>query len=492
MELKKDWTTQDLYRPYQDWAPDYLENLTKTVKNSPWRFGYHIQPPTGLLNDPNGFAYYNGKWQLFYQAYPMGPVHGVKSWAHVTSDNLVDWQEEGLKLLPDSSYDSHGVYSGTAMPMGDQLFLAYTGNVRDENWERYTYQMGAFMNPSGEITKIPTPLIAEPPKGYTTHFRDPQVFPFEDGYLMVIGAQNEQEEGEVLTYFSHDCLNWEQLGKLNFTNEQMGFMAECPNLLLTDEHALLIFCPQGLDPAICAYQNIYPNMYVTAASYDKEKNALISPSALKNLDEGFDVYATQAFKAPDGRLLSVSWVGLPEIAYPTDKYGWAHGLSIVKELSFKEDVLYQTPVKEMRELRQENATTYTDEKLVTFDAKSNQYELQIDFETLASGTFTLLADEEQNHGMTITFDASHGKMKIDRSQAGEVFGEDFGTSRAFEIANEPLSLQIFVDQSIIEIFINGGKEVATLRAFPTEKQTQVHLQADAPFTTHFWPLRKMK
>lgn len=81
----------------------------------------------------------------------MGPVHGIKSWYHMTSDNLVDWNEEGTKVFPDSLYDSHGVYSGTALPISDQLFLAYTGNVRDDDWIRHSYQLGAWMDQSGSI-----------------------------------------------------------------------------------------------------------------------------------------------------------------------------------------------------------------------------------------------------------------------------------------------------------------------------------------------------
>ena len=84
--------------------------------------------------------------------------------------------------------------------------------------------------------------------------------------------------------------------------------------------------------SICkSYQNIYPNMYTLAETFDLE-NLLVQAGPFENLDEGFDVYATQAFNAPDGRhLRSVDW--LPEITYPSDVEGWANGLSLVKELT---------------------------------------------------------------------------------------------------------------------------------------------------------------
>ena len=84
------------------------------------------------LNDPNGFSYFDGKWILFYQNFPFGAAHGLKSWAQLESDDLIHFKETGIKVLPDTPLDSHGAYSGSAMQFGDNLFLFYTGNVRDK------------------------------------------------------------------------------------------------------------------------------------------------------------------------------------------------------------------------------------------------------------------------------------------------------------------------------------------------------------------------
>ncbi|POD88582.1 Beta-fructofuranosidase [Lactiplantibacillus plantarum subsp. plantarum] len=89
------WNRKNAYTPiisgqrlnYRNWRPQ--------ARQSKWRMQHHIQPASGLLNDPNGFSYFNGQWHLFYQSFPFGPVHGLKSWQHMTSDNLVDWHDEG-------------------------------------------------------------------------------------------------------------------------------------------------------------------------------------------------------------------------------------------------------------------------------------------------------------------------------------------------------------------------------------------------------------
>lgn len=489
MVLKKDWTTPDRYKKYNDWEAEYIEELVTTVNHSPWRLGYHIQPKTGLLNDPNGFSFFNGKWQLFYQAYPIGPVHGVKSWAHLTSDNLIDWQYEGLALEPDSTFDSHGVYSGSAIPVDDKLLLAYTGNVRDDDWQRHSYQLGAWMDKHNQIKKIDEPLIAHPPIGFSHEFRDPQIIPFNDGYLLVIGAQTDKNEGKALTYTSNDLQHWALNGELNFTDKPMGFMVECPNLVFSNDKALLLFCPQGLDKSICHYDNIYPNMYIIGDNYDLESNSITNPTELKNLDEGFDVYATQAFNSPDSRVLAVSWIGLPEINYPTDDYGWAHCLSLVKELVIKDNKLYQLPAKEMEALRL-SSINLPESQSTHYDATTNCYELQIDCQNSNKGQINLMTQENGENGLTISFDTTCGKMIINRSHVGDDFASEYGEKREFSISQKPLKLQLFVDESLVEIFINDGEQVATARVFPSSKNTYFTINTDAPSSVTYYELRQ--
>ncbi len=59
------FTTGERYRAYADWTPEYIEKIKKNTESSPWRTNFHIETPHGLLNDPNGFSYFNGKWTLF-------------------------------------------------------------------------------------------------------------------------------------------------------------------------------------------------------------------------------------------------------------------------------------------------------------------------------------------------------------------------------------------------------------------------------------------
>lgn len=491
-----EWNRALRYKKFDDWSDQDKKELLEKVQHSPWRMDVHIQPRSGLLNDPNGFSYYNHQWHLFYQSYPMGPVHGLKAWYHLISDDLTHWEEKGLALVPDNPYDSHGCYSGSALPVDDKLFIMYTGNVRDADWQRYPYQIGAWMDGTNKIEKIKTPLIASQPDHYTDHFRDPQVIRRNDRYYALLGAQNDQLIGEIVLFESEDLSNWSFIGPLNISDQSLGFMIECPNLIFIDEKPVLIFCPQGLDKNILDYRNIYPNVSLIGDQINLDKATFVSNHALHNFDEGFDCYATQAFNAPDGRALAVSWVGLPEINYPTDPYGWAHCLSLVKELSIKNGQLYQNPVRETATLRQDHAqsqgTLNRQSRIIIKDC-APAYEFAINLRGKGSCRLALAKNETQSLDLDIDFQT--GMLTLNRANAGVPFSEAYGTARCTTISkDEPLHLQIFIDHSIAEIFVNHGYKVLTARFFPNDDQTQISLEASVylDYNYDYWRLSKRK
>ena len=348
----KVWTREERYKQTSDYSDNYLDELAKRVAQSPFRQNYHIQPNTGLLNDPNGFTYFDGKWHLFYQWFPMGAVHGLKHWYHLTSTDLVQWEEEGVALLPDTAYDSHGVYSGSGFVKDGQLHVMYTGNVRTEKWERVPNQIVARMEADGSFTKFLPPAIAGKPEGYTDHVRDPKVWEQHGIYYTVIGAQRTDETGTILMYRSADALEWELLGEVDAGLPDFGFMWECPDLFEIDGKTVLLFSPQGIEPEGDRYHNIFQTGYVIADDFRMDELKL-EHDGFHELDAGFDFYATQTAESPDGRRILTAWMGLPDVAYPTDSEDWAHCLTLPRELSIKEGKLIQQPVRELVALRKE-------------------------------------------------------------------------------------------------------------------------------------------
>lgn len=230
------------YRAYSDWTKDEMDKIKDNVKRSPWRASYHIEPKTGLLNDPNGFSFFNGKYTLFYQNWPFGAAHGLKEWVHNESDDLVHFHVTGAELLPDTKRDSHGAYSGSAYEIEGNLFLLYTGNLRNENWERDTLQIGAWMDKDYNITKGENVLIHKP-ADVTDHFRDPQMFNYEGQLYAIVGAQNLEKSGFIKLYKADDnnVETWEEVGNLDFGGTGSEYMIECPNLVFVDKKPVLIY-----------------------------------------------------------------------------------------------------------------------------------------------------------------------------------------------------------------------------------------------------------
>ena len=77
-----------------------LENRER-IKNAKWRQRFHIEPPDGWLNDPNGLCQLNGIYHAFFQYSPFNAEGGVKMWGHYTSKDMIDWEYQGVKLYPD-------------------------------------------------------------------------------------------------------------------------------------------------------------------------------------------------------------------------------------------------------------------------------------------------------------------------------------------------------------------------------------------------------
>lgn len=471
--------TEVRYRPYADWTTDEKEKIAANVANSPWHASYHLEPKTGLLNDPNGFSYFNGKFQLFYQNWPFGAAHGLKQWVHTESDDLVHFTETGVKLLPDHAHDSHGAYSGSAYQIGDKLFLYYTGNVRDENWVRDPLQIGAWMDKEGKIEKFENVLIQQP-DDVTEHFRDPQIFDYQRQFYAIIGAQNHDKQGFIKLYkaIDNDVKNWTFVGDLDFGGTGSEYMIECPNLVFVDGKPVLLYSPQGLDKAELNYDNIYPNTYKIFQEFAPENAKLIGGTDIINLDYGFEAYATQGFNTEDGRALIVSWIGLPDVDYPTDYYDYQGAMSLVKELSIKEGKLYQNPVKAMENLRS-SQETFGDK-----NTTNNCYELNLTIAENSQAELVLFADQKGN-GLTVTIDTKNGNVLIDRSKAGQQYAIDFGMTRECSIDTAETSARIFIDKSIFEIFINGGEKVFTGRVFPGADQSGIQVLSDNVTGTYY-------
>ncbi|WP_110932812.1 glycoside hydrolase family 32 protein [Paenibacillus bouchesdurhonensis] len=467
------------YRKLDQATPEELEQLREQVAHCPWRQSFHIQPPYGLLNDPNGFAFYDGEYHLFYQWFPLGTFHGMKYWYHTKSKDLARWENIGIGIEPGDPQDSHGAYSGSGIVKDGELYLMYTGNTRNEAWVRLPYQNLAVMSRDGSIAKRSKPVITAVPDGYTEHFRDPKVWRADGKYYCVIGAQRTNGTGCAVLYQSQDLLTWSFLGEISTQLNDFGYMWECPDYFELDQQGVLLFCPQGLSPKGDSFQNVYQSGYVVGKPLDVRTGRL-DHEPFRELDRGFDFYAPQTTAAPDGRRILVAWMGLPDIGYPTDRHGWAHCLTLPRELKLRDGKIIQRPVKELEKLRKDEVTA---QAVLRSETKSftglqgTNYELVCEFSEADAERFGIEFRAGSTERTALTYDRNAKKIILDRSLSGQTIESEYGSERRCSLDAETIKFQLFVDASSVEIFVNDGEEVFTSRIFPSEDSTQIRFFA---------------
>ncbi len=476
----REWTREERYRTILEATDEEMKKLKEKVDGCPYRQKFHIQPTTGLLNDPNGFSYYNGEYHLFYQWFPLGPVHGVKHWYHVSSKDLVNWKDCGVGIIPTEYFESHGAFSGTGMVHDDKLYLFYTGNTRNEEWVRRPYQCLAIMDSDNKIIKKQA-IIEELPEGYTDNFRDPKVFKENDKYYCIIGAEKKDGNvGTIVVYQADNLLNWTFKSEIKADFEERGFMCECPDYIKFEDKAALLFCPQGLKPEGDKYNNIFQSGYFLGDKIDFD-NCEFNHGEFQELDRGFDFYAPQTTKCSDGRYILVGWMGLPEIDYPTDENGWAHCLTLPREISLCNDKLIQKPVRELKKLRKsERIEKYIlDNMEVDVEGfKETIYEVECEFKNIKGRNIGIKLRKGQQEETLFYYDIENKKLILDRSRSGISFAEQYGTKRKCSYDSQNLKLQIFVDTSSVEIFVNDGEEVFTGRIFTKKSSDGISVFAE--------------
>ena len=435
------------------------------VSADAWRQRFHLMPPCGWMNDPNGLCWYRGQYHVCYQYSPFNIGGGLGFWGHWSSPDLLHWTQQPVLLCPDQPWDLHGVYSGSALVENDTMYLFYTGNVRhlgDYDYINAGRGSDTALGISRDGIHLDTKSVLIETKDYppdvSNHVRDPKVWKQDGAYYMVLGARTRDGRGEVLVYRSDDLRQWTHINTITAPGP-FGYMWECPDLFQVDGQYILTLSPQGIEPYGLIGQNTYSCGYFPLYGDFRGEYTL---GEYQELDSGFDYYAQQSFAAPDGRRIALGWMAMPNADYthPTVYFGWQHCLSVPRELHWTNGKLTALPVKELEQLRKNTRT--------------------IEFSGTAQQDTGLTFDMEvENHGNELTLELENAvSIRWADGRLTLSLHENCGYGRTFRTAavSELHHLRLLVDSSSLELFLNGGEQVMSSRFYP--KETAFSLRFD--------------
>ncbi|MDO4174416.1 MAG: glycoside hydrolase family 32 protein [Eubacteriales bacterium] len=429
------------------------------VDADPRRLRFHLMPPVGWMNDPNGLCWYKGNYHVFYQYGPFDPDGGVKFWGHWTSPDMLHWTQQPVPLCPDQQWNLHGVYSGSALVEDDALYLYYTGSVKfagDYDFINNGRASSTALAVTTDGIHVDSNQVLLENKDYpadlSCHVRDPKVWKQDGRYYMVLGARTKDSVGEVLVYESQDKLNWTHINTIK-TPEPFGYMWECPDLFCVDGQYILSVSPQGVSRQGNRYQNIYTCGYFPL--YGDFRGEYTLGDYIES-DVGFDYYAPQSFEAPDGRRIVIGWMGMPDADYtnPTAaENGWQHGMSVPREIHWNGTRITALPVQELDALHTNHRS---------FSVEGTAVKLELD-----NGADIQITNEGKELRVAFGEDAAvvwtDGLLTLS-------LGERCGYGRTTRVAEveKLVDMRILMDTSSLEIFINGGEQVMTTRFYPKQ------------------------
>lgn len=422
---------------------------------------YHLAPPQGWMNDPNGFSVFRGEYHLFYQYNPESSLEpGIAHWGHAKSKDLFHWEHLPIAMYPNNSYDRSGVFSGSALIENDTMYLYYTGNVNhpDESPDHEQRQALAVSTDGLSITKYGNnPVIVADNR--QPNIRDPKVWKHGNNYYMVLGNSfNNDSLGRALLYKSDDKINWQEVAILAESNGTLGFMWECPDFFEINGKFVLLFSPQGIQPQGDKYRNLYQTGYIVG-DFDYDTYKFTPLSEFQELDHGHDYYATQTILDEKNRRLLVAWFDMWEQDYPERTDGWTGQMTIVRELHLSHNTLKQKPIREIESIRGRKLYNGRDGRNgVQIEDKAGEIYITADkFRDLE----VIIESSDESARVSITYDHKIGQITLDRG------GNDGVRRTEWRPRENTLKWRIFVDASSIELFCGKGEVTFSSRFFPT-------------------------
>lgn len=478
--------------PHSTFAADLAEQQAQLAANpllqrlhaarqrqadDPHRPIYHYVNPESTLNDPNGLCFWQGRWHLFYQAYP--PEDPRQHWGHAVSDDLIHWQDLPYAIYP---HPEECCFSGSALVEEERVIAIYHGTkhgnivaLSDDplllNWEKLTGQ-----------AVIPIAGADGAPLPYRIH--DPCIWKEGDFYYALSNGRDWWRPLDYL-FRSPDLVQWEYLHP---------FVEGDRFTLQGDDGACPYFWPIG-DRHILLFFSHFSGGQALLGDYDTDRQKFAATSHHRFNFGGVGPGGVHAPSAtPDGEGGVIVLFNMNQ-GRPTS--GWDHLMTLPRRLTLRDrESLGVEPAGAVESLRREHKrveglTLPANREVVLEGMGGNAIEIVAEIDTGAAPLVELnvlrspgreehtriafyrergywewnsYADEGRSgrravRDSLLTIDTSYSSTLPDaRSRAPE-------TGAFYLEADEPLRLRVFVDRSVVEVFANGRLCLA-VRVYP--------------------------
>ena len=440
---------------------------------------FHGMPATAWTNECHGMYYSDGRFHLFFQKNANGPYMARLHWGHLTSTNLFDWKEDKIAIAPGAAYDIKGCWSGCVF--SDE---AITGGKPNILYTAVDYVKASIAQavPTDETLadwekKSNNPIIQGRPNGLSDDFRDPYFFRHGDNAYIIVGSSKNGKGTTTLHKYNSATGGWSNDGAtfFNATNAASeGTFWEMPAVCDMDNRWLFTATPLGLSTGV---RSLYWTGSINNAGEFVPESNFASP---KNIElvarEGFGLLSPTIYKH-EGKTIALGIV--PDKLPSQDNWelGWAHCYSLPREWSLDADGnLRQKPYEGLAAMRSAVKFAKNDfeltEAISLTPVEGREAEILGIFK-VGKAPFGFNIFKNDRATGSITYNPSLGELTLDFSNlermvndAGVFNGVYRCTLPEIPGEGETLKLNVFIDHSIVDIFIND-RWASSVRVFPT-------------------------
>ena len=267
-------------------ANNYIsENKDKV--NGKYRPEYHMLPPVGWMNDPNGLIYFGGRYHLYYQFNPYAPEPGTMYWGHFVSDDLISYESLGVAVAPQEEYSS--IFSGGAIECGGKIHALYTLHTEKEGFKSEEVYSAVSEGGAFGAGKKVFDNNTLPDNISRTDFRDPCPVKIGDTYYVFIGGKDVNLNAGVIIVLSGKTPDELVYSFYIGPFAEFGEMGECPSYFKTDGKDVLICSGCGVPRRGNDFLNVNSSIFVVGDIDFGRKT--MNVDFIKEIDKGDTFYA---------------------------------------------------------------------------------------------------------------------------------------------------------------------------------------------------------